>query len=181
MAETPTRPTLASRRTQPSRPPTPPGPVAGHPVGPVVRSTAASTSAGADTPPGIPPHMASAVVTPRLGARAPVSATPAAPARPLHPTFAGPDQARRMHQSNAQALRNMAQGTATTLLSQATGLSTLLAAAKASPEATAAAEAEGLDLGLLGSFVARLQNALELTAPPPVASPPADAAPASDS
>ncbi len=147
------------RQASAPRPPTPPGPVAGHPIGPVKRE-----AAPADLPPGIPPQMAGIIATPRTVAAS--SGTVAAPARPLHPTFAAPDTARRRLRVQAEHLRTTAQAAAAFTTSQNRALADALAQVKSSPEGIAAAESEGLDLGLLSEFLAVLQKAEALTSPP---------------
>lgn len=118
-------------------------------------------------PPGIPAHMAGVITTPRTSVAGPAAQrSPARPTRPLHPTFAGADAARRQNRQNAEALRQTAQNAALATGNLVQDLTGLLATANASPEAKAAAEAEGLDLVLLAEFTAKLKAAVDLTAPP---------------
>jgi hypothetical protein len=108
--------------------------------------------------------MAGAFVPRRAGVGAALAQ--AAPAKPLHPSFAGPDQARRLLRQQAEALRSTAQNAATNLASLTAGLKDQLAKVKGSPEAAAMAASEGLDLDLLTKFAEQLDAALALTEPP---------------
>lgn len=140
----------------PALPPTPPGPVAGNPIGPTKKSEAAP-----DLPPGIPRHIAEGIRRPGVGA----SPAPAAPERPLHPTFAGPNASARRLRQSAEQLRTLAQSTANQVHSLTKSLKTQIEVLKATPEGIAAASTEGLDLDLLTKFQEQLERALALTEP----------------
>lgn len=157
MSDTPTpspTPPQRTRRGAPAPlPPTPPGPVAGNPIGPVKR----------DLPPGIPAHISERTLQqPRNG----IGAREQAPEVPLHPTFAGPNLLARQRRQQAEALRAQAQSTALSLRTQTTALTAQIEAISGTPEGLLAASVEGLDLELLKGFTACLEHAIQFTEPP---------------
>ena len=157
MPDEPTPPTTADASKQrpapatrvPVKPsPAAPGPQAGHPI----------TTGRRALPPGIPPHLAGAIMT---EGGAPAAAAPAAPA--LHPSFAPLPQERVQLRRQAEALRSQLGRAAKVAQETLTAIDTTLDLAAKNSDAPALLEAEALDLDRIKAFRTAIAAALDLT------------------
>jgi len=142
------RPAAAATRVPVKPSPAAPGPQAGHPIQSVRRAL----------PPGIPPHLAGAIVT---EGGAPAAAVPAAPA--LHPSFAPLPQERVQLRRQAEALRSQLGRAAKVAQETLAAIDTTLDLAAKNSDAPALLEAEALDLDRIKAFRTAISTALDLT------------------